>query len=120
MVCGKNYVGSFYLFETLDWAIELVPEDESIIEGLLDDYDVVIVTISQRDGATISKSSKDSGISVDTETNTINLSLTQSETGAFSKGDAEIQINVKFNNSNRKVSVKGNIQVLDNLYKEVI
>lgn len=101
----------FYRFETVDIPIVLSPE------GVLDGYKHIVVSLKQRN-VQIDKNEDDIGI--DMENNTLNIHLSQAETSQFSKGKAEIQVNIYYETTERDTSAIANIEVLENLYKQVI
>lgn len=105
-------MAGFYVYETYPLAIVLKKE------GVLNDYKEVVVTISQ--GKTSIDLTGDR-IGVDTETSTINIHLSQEETAKFTpKREAKIQVNVYYTDQERDVSAQGTLEVMDNLYKELM
>lgn len=101
----------FYRFETVDIPIILSPE------GVLDGYKHIVVSL-KKNNLQIDKTEEEIGI--DIENNTLNVSLSQEETSQFSKGKAEIQVNIYYETKERDTSAIANIEVLENLYKQVI
>ena len=108
----------FYRYETVDIPLKLTPV------GVLENYSKIVVSIAQEGMVQIDKSTSE--LSIDTETDTITLSLSQEETAKFAGGKegnprtAVIQVNIYYESTERDVSTTGTIEVYDNLYKEVI
>lgn len=105
-------MAKFYRYETSEILLKFTPT------GVLDDYRHIVVSISQKGMVQIDK--KENELSIDTEENTIVVPLSQEETGKFAPRQAIIQVNIYYDNSERDVSTTGTIDVLDNLYEEVI
>lgn len=104
-------MAQFYVYETVDFTITLTPSDA------LQNYDNVVVSIGQGQ-VILNKDQTELGI--DVENGKINLHLSQEETAMFSRGKAEIQVNIYYTDKERDTSVMGRIDVKDNLYKEVM
>ena len=110
----------FYRYETVDIPLIFTPS------GVLEGYESIVVSVAQDGVIQIDKTSEDTGLNIDTATDTITLSLSQEETGKFIGGDsnsprkAQIQVNIYYNNNERDVSTVGNIDVYNNLYDKVI
>lgn len=109
----------FFVFETYDLALELTADDGS---NPLDGYNEIVVTIAQ--GST---KVDITGDALGVEDNTINVHLTQEQTAKFSPSanpnqtaTARIQVNVYYENTERDVSVQGELAVYDNLYRKVM
>ena len=103
----------FYIYETETFQIKLNKDN------VLNDIKHIIVSISQP-AREVQVDKKDNEIGIDEENNIISVSFSQEETAKFKPGNAEIQVNIYYNNSERDVSSKGQIEVRDNLYKKVI
>lgn len=101
----------FYIYETAD--LPIVLSKPEVLEG----YEKIVVSISQINQVKLHISD---GLGVDTEQGIINVHLTQEDTAKFKVGTATVQINIKYENSDRDVSAQAEISVLDNLYKEVM
>lgn len=106
----------FYIYETVDFPLVLTSEDG---QPLLNDISNVMVSLRQSI-VLVEKDLSSSDISLDTENNTINLHLSQEDTGKFKQGNAVIQVNLLYTNTERDTSVQGTITVLDNLHKKVM
>ena len=108
----------FYRYETIDIPLIFTPA------GILNNYRHIMVSIAQDGMTQIDKD--ETQLSIDTEQNTITLSLSQEETGKFAGGEdgkprkAKIQVNIYYESTGRDVSTIGYIDVYDNLYKKVI
>ena len=101
----------FYKYETVDIPITLSPD------GVLEDYKHIVISIKQH-GVQIDKTEDDIGI--DTEQNLINVHLSQEETAMFQVGNAKIQLNIYYTNTERDTSTMADIEVSENLYKKVM
>ncbi|MCQ3908916.1 MAG: hypothetical protein MJ200_05335 [Mycoplasmoidaceae bacterium] len=107
----------FYRFETVDIPLLLKPT------GVLYDYSHIVVSIVQNGITKVNKHEND--LEIDTENDTIIISLSQEETSKFVGGvrdprEALIQVNIYYNDHERDVSTVGTINVFDNLYDKVI
>lgn len=109
----------FYVYETKDLVLKFTPT------GVLDNYKEIVVSIYQDNVGQIDKTTED--LVIDTEEDTITVSLSQEDTGQFEGGSmnnprqAIIQTNIYYNSTEeRDVSKMATLQVLDNLYKEKI
>jgi hypothetical protein len=87
-------------------------------DGILANYSVVIVSFKQ--GLTqLDKETED--LDIDVSNNKITVELSQEETGMFESGkNAQVQVNIYYNDEKRQVSVISNIDVAENLYNKVI
>lgn len=103
-------MAGFYIWETADLAITLS-------EPVLVDYKEVIVSIAQTGTKPLHLTDDDVQV---TDESTITISLSQEQTGQFHEGAAKIQVNVLFESSERDTTAKGTLDVLDNLYKQVM
>lgn len=103
----------FYLWETTDISIKL-SGDGNPLEG----WERIVVSIAQNGRPVLELFDEDLGI--DVSESRINVHLTQEQTGSFREGDAVVQVNVYYSDSERDVSVKGHLTVLDNLHKKVM
>lgn len=105
-------MAGFYVYETYPLAIRLKKE------GVLTDYQEVVVSISQGN-KTLNLTEDRVGVDVDNDT--ININLSQEETAKFTpKREAKIQVNVYYTDQERDVSAQGTLEVMDNLYKELM
>lgn len=103
-------MAGFYVYETADLDYILTGVDDP-----LGDYEHIVISIVQG-GKRIDLTEADVGV----EGNTIHVHLTQEQTGQFREGSASTQVNVYYVDTERDVSVKGTIEVRDNLYKQVM
>lgn len=101
----------FYIYETVDLPIVLSDPDA------LQNYEKVVVSISQTD---IYELNISDGLGIDVDNATINVHLTQEDTAKFKKGTAKVQVNIMYQDTQRDVSAMAQIDVLDNLYKEIM
>ena len=102
---------NFHKYETTDLALKFTPS------GVLEDYSKIIVSIVQNGVARVDKTEND--LTIDGDNITIHLS--QEETGKFmANSTAEVQVNILYEDSERDVSTTGTIEVLNNLYNEVM
>ena len=107
-------MASFYQYETADLRLTI---DDGQGGTPLEGYDRIVVSIRQA-RARLDLTGDDLG--VDVPASTINVHLTQEQTGAFEAAPAQVQVNVYYSDSERDVTAKGEVKVLDNLYKQVI
>ena len=106
-------MAGFYIYETETLSIRLNKDN------VLQDAKHIIVSIFQKSTETqINKNEDELGL--DIENNIINISLSQEETAKFKIGEADIQVNIYYENTERDVSSKGKIEIRDNLYRQVI
>lgn len=109
MIMSTNKTATFYQYETVDLLVRII-NDVTVLQ----DYDEVIVTISQGNN-----SLNVSNFEIDESLGTISLHMSQQETGKFKKGAARLQVNI-YKNQKRKATGYGNLTVLENLYKKVM
>ena len=107
----------FYRYETVDIPLKFTPS------GVLENYKHIVVTISQDGMIKINKT--EDNLSIDVNEDLITLSLSQEETGKFGGGkttprQADIQVNIYYESTERDVSTIGTIDVYENLYNQVI
>ena len=108
----------FYAFETVDFPLQLTAEDFSPV---LDDVKNVVISLAQQNTVIVEKDMSSNDVSLDTENDIVNLHLTQEDTGAFAPNiDAEIQVNILYNNSLRDTSARGLIAVKPNLHNKTM
>lgn len=100
-----------YTYETMN--VPIILDKDGVLEG----YEDVVVSIKQLETA-INKTTGDLGI--DTEANTINLSLSQEETAGLSAGTAKLQVNIYYKNTERVASTIAEIAIDDNLYPQIM
>lgn len=101
----------FYIYETANLPIVFNNPE------VLDDYAEIMVSISQKNRKSLHISE---GYVVDREHGIIYIHLSQEDTSGFKVGTAEVQVNIKYLNSERDTSAKTTVDVYDNLYKEVM
>ena len=104
----------FYTFETVD--IPIVFKDKSV----LDDYKSIVISIRHLNTGRQIDLDVDESCEIDDENGIITLHLTQEQTGKFSDGYVELQINILYDDDERDVSGKHKIRVYDNLHKKVM
>ena len=103
-----------YQYETIELTLELLTESPVLTE--VQDF---IVTFRQK-CRTMEKHMNDSAVSFDPEANTINLTLTQRETGAFEAGRTAVQVNILHTNGERVTSDVGFVDFRANLHEAVM
>lgn len=104
----------FYAYETAD--ITIVFKDPSVLE----DYRSIIISIRHlKTGKQIDLDAEES-CDIDVAGGTMILHLTQEQTGKFTEGYVELQINILYDDSERDVTAKNEIRVYDNLHKKVM
>lgn len=114
----------FYIYETVDFPIEVTSKDETT--GILDGYKKVIISFGQNGNEVLAKDSSMSDVSIDTESDIINVHLTQEDTSKFkvSKTDdvstADVQVNILYEDKERDASASTEIEVRNNLHKKVM
>lgn len=87
----------------------------------IDFADVQLFRVAIEQGATeLLKIVNADDASVDTETNTIYVPLTQEETASFKKGISEVQVRVKFNSGAVLATNKAKVSVNDVLDEVII
>ena len=105
----------FYTWETKELTLILVDSDRK--KKPLAGYDSIVVSIVQAD---VTVSLTDDRLTVNEDKGTITFTLSQTETSRFKEGYVDIQVNVLYDSGERDTSVKGRIEVRDNLYKQVM
>lgn len=105
-------MAGFYMWETADLAITLTGDGNP-----LEDYSKVVVSIYQPYGRV---DLTDDSLGIDVDAQTINVHMTQEQTGKFKAGTAEIQVNVYYSDTERDTSAKGVLTVYDNLYRQAM
>lgn len=113
MSCA-NYLTSIYLYETVDLEITLTTDDES---SVLEDVKDVIVTFQQ---SGVNRCEKSLGSGVEIEDETLFVHLSQEDTSAMVEGGILVQVNILYNSEERDVSVIGQLEVLNNLHREIM
>ena len=101
----------FYQWETKTLILKIKPV--SALQGVKS----VIVSIAQS-RAMIEKHTDD--LTIDEDAGTISVYLHQEETARFTVGSAQVQVNLLYHDAERDTTVKGSVQVWDNLHKEVM
>ena len=104
----------FYAWETCDLVITLEYPDR------LQNYDTVCVSVSQSYRTRTGVLNIDQNLDIDTGSGTIIAHLGQTDTAMFIAGIALVQINIYYNDGERDTSEQAQIEVRDNLLKEVM
>ena len=108
-------MAGFYRYETKTFPIEIVGGDG------LSGYRKVVVSISQPIYGTKLDLHSDKGeIEIVAEENLINVTLSQEQTAKFVEGDALIQVNILYDNSERDVTAEAVLTVYRNEYEKVM
>lgn len=111
-------MAQFYIFESVNWDIQLVNEDEN--SHVLDNIKNVVISIRQQN-TLLEKDSESGAVGIDAENDVITVALSQEETGSFTAGkQAIIQVNLLYNDTERDTTCQDRIEVLDNLHKQVM
>ena len=105
---GKAHI---YIYETA--TLPIVLSKPEVLEG----FQKIVVSITQVNHHSLHISD---ALGIDAEAGKIYVPLSQEETAAFKAGSAEVQVNIYYASSERDVSAKATIEVLDNLYKELM
>ena len=106
-------MSSFYRFETKEFTLNFTPN------GVLDGYSKIVVSLAQSGIEKVSKTNDD--LVIDVTNNKIIVDFSQEDTSLFRPGeDAELQVNIYYENTERDVSKKATIKVLDNLHKKIM
>ena len=82
---------------------------------VLDDYAKIIVSIDQGK-IQVEKTEEE----LEIEDNVITVSLTQEDTGKFAPGKAEVQVNIYYEDTERKATYINQLDILRNNHKKVI
>lgn len=107
----------FFLWETVDLPLEIYREDGTT--GILQGLKNVIISFQQ--GKILIEKDKDSpDVSIDTEHDTINIHMSQEDTGAFREGEVDVQINLLYDSHERDTTCEAVITALRNLHKAVM
>ena len=101
----------FFIYETVDFSMKVTPKEK------IQNYDEIVVSLKQNE-IEINKRTDELGI--DVENAIINMHLTQEETALFKKGDAKLQVNIYYGDTERDVSYEVKIKVLNNIYKKIM
>ena len=107
----------FFQWETADVKIMLVDQDDNPIPGILNG--VKDVTASFVQGIN-SQHFHLEQLGVDPATSSIFVRFEQEQSAVFIKGKAEVQVNIYYDNAERDTSLKGVINIYDNLYKRIM
>lgn len=108
----------FFIWETVDFPLQLSFKDPTIEGKVLDEYSKVVVSLKQ-ESTLLEKSDEDLGI--DVENDIINLYLSQEETAMFKPNkQLSLQVNIYYDNTERDVSFETFVDVYNNLHKEVM
>lgn len=103
-------MAGFYIYETYDLHITLS-------EDALADAEQVVVSIVQ---GKVALHFTGAQVGVD-GANALNVRLSQEDTARFTPGmRAKVQVNVRYADSGRDTSAQGELEVYDNLYREVM
>ena len=108
----------FYVYETVDFPLQLISEDpEPILEGLKN----IIVSLGQYNTLVLEKDMSSPDIGVDDENDTINLHLTQDDTAKFKPNeDVLIQVNILYDNHERDTTAQATVRALANLHENIM
>lgn len=111
-------MNGFFQWETVDFPFQLSREDGTT--GILTDCKDVIISFAQ--GSVLLEKNMDSpDVALDIENDTVNVHLSQEETGQFMAGkDANVQINILYEDTERDASAEATLSVLRNLHREVM
>lgn len=108
----------FFIWETVDFPLQLSFKDSSIEGKVLDEYDKIVVSLKQGN-VLLEKTDDDLGI--DTEEDILNLHLSQEETAMFKANkQVTLQVNIYYDDTERDTSFETFIDVYDNLHKELM
>lgn len=108
----------FYAWETIDFTIQLTREDGTT--GVLQDARNIIISFGQGN-ALIEKDMTSGDVGFDVDNDTINVRLSQEETGKFTPNHKAIcQINILYESSERDTSCQVYIDVKPNLHRKVM
>ena len=111
-------MAQFYVWETVDFPLQLKREDETT--GILEDCKDVIVSFEQQ-GILLEKDIESPDIELDVENDIINVHLTQEDTGQFKPDrDVTVQVNILYEDTERDATAHGTIKALRNLHKAVM
>lgn len=108
----------FYLWETVDFPITITADDGAT--GILNGIANVVVSFGQKNVPIIEKDLSTSDVSLDAENDIINVHLSQEDTGKFSTGDVQVQVNLYYQGTERDATAQGTIQALANLHRKVM
>ena len=100
---------SFYCWETYPLTITVRNE------GALDDAAQIVVSFAQAGNHVDLTGDR---LAVDAANGTIQLTLTQAETGIFAPGNVAVQVNVLYEDSERDTSGQATLTALDNVYRK--
>ena len=103
----------FRIFETADLPIKIRQK------GALEGYDLIIISIKQLN-VLMEFTSNDPNVLANIEEDTVNLHLSQEQTGRFKKGEADLQLNIYYDYDGREASSFAKLYIGDNLHKEVM
>ena len=108
----------FYVWETVDFPIEVTAEDGST--GILTNLKAMIITLEQS-GVTIEKDLESPDVGIDAENDIVNLHLSQEDTGTFmGNSTVNLQINFLYEDSERDTTAEAVIETRRNLHREVM
>lgn len=108
----------FFIWETVDFPLQLSFKDATIEGKVLDEYSKVVVSLKQ--GSTLLEKS-DEDLGIDAENDIINLHLSQEETAMFKPNkQLALQVNIYYDDTERDTSFETYIDVYDNLHKELM
>lgn len=108
----------FYVWETVDFPIEVKAEDGTT--GILTDLKNLIITLRQGSKA-VEKDLTSPDLAIDTETDTINLHLSQEDTGTFTPETyVDIQANFLYESEDRDTTAEAQIFAKRNLHAKVM
>lgn len=115
--CNKEALASFFIYETVNLPIHLTSKDGET--GILTNCKNVVISLKQK-SLLLEKDKESADVAIDAENDTINLYLSQEDTGRFKPGEASMQINILYEDKERDTSAQATILVLDNYHKEVM
>lgn len=109
-------MASFYIWETVDYEIELQRESgRPVLEGCKE----VIISLGQR-SKLVEKDSSSPDLAIDYENDIIIMHLSQEDTGKFREGEVIVQANFLYEDTERDTSAQDIIQALSNLHRKVM
>ena len=119
-------MASFYQYETKDLNIYLRDKGgETLAERPLEGWKKVVVSLgqTQREKVALTASSggePDDGIAIDVDNDLISVRISQEQSGKFSTGECQVQVNIYFEDEERDTSAQGTVEVKGNLHRRVI
>ena len=119
-------MSSFIQYETLPLEIELVDDNGDPIEGILDGVSSCVVSFDQPEVAHLDKTGDD--LTLNAETSTITVKMSQEDTAQFERAKTgrcsntrvSVEVNILYADGSRLPSEIGELEVYNNLYKQVM